>query len=57
MKRKTPNRLLKKPFVIYVDPPQAMALRALSAKTRRSLQIYLREGLDMVLKKYKGDLK
>jgi hypothetical protein len=58
LKRKNPNRLLKELMSIYVDKPQAAALRALSARTRVPQQIYLREGLDLVLKRYAtGDKK
>lgn len=52
-KRKNPNGLVKELMSIYVDPPQAKALRALSASTRVPAQVYLREGLDLILSKYK----
>jgi hypothetical protein len=46
-------RLQKEPMSIYLDKPQAAALRALSARTRVPAQVYLREGLDLILAKYK----
>jgi hypothetical protein len=53
VKRKNPNRLVKELMSIYVEPPKAKMLRALSARTRVPAQVYLREGLDHVLAKYK----
>ena len=52
--RKNPNRLKKELMSIYVDDEQAAALRALSKRTKVAAQVYLREGLDMVLAKYKA---
>ncbi len=48
------DRLLKHQFSLYVEPEQAGALRELSKRTRVPQQVYLREGLDWVLKKYKA---
>lgn len=45
------ERLIKKQMAIYLDPEQAEALAKLSAKTRVPQQVYLREGLDIVLAK------
>jgi len=44
---------------VYLDPAQRTALKRLSDRTRVPMQIYLREGLDDLLKKYakKGGLK
>jgi hypothetical protein len=55
-KRKTSSveRLLKTQLAIYLEPEQAVALKALSARTRVPQQVYLREGLDYVLARYKG---
>jgi len=44
---------VKELMSIYVEPPKAKMLRALSARTRVPAQVYLREGLDHVLAKYK----
>ena len=46
------DRLKKTPLSLYLDPPQAKALRELSARTRVPAQAYLREGLDHILAKY-----
>lgn len=54
-KGKKPNskaRLSKEYWSLYLDPPQAAALRALSKHTRVPAQVYLREGLDLILKQY-----
>ncbi len=45
-------RLLKVPTMAYLEPEQAGALRELSAKSRKPMQSYLREGVDLVLAKY-----
>jgi predicted DNA-binding protein len=37
---------------LYLDPPVHMALKALSAKTRVPVAVYLREAIDDVLTKY-----
>jgi hypothetical protein len=37
----------------YVRPAQAKALRALSARTRVPMQVYMREAVDDVLRKYR----
>ena len=53
----TPNssdRLKKIQVALYLDADQVDALKILSLKTRVPQQVYLREGLDYVLKKYKN---
>lgn len=59
MKRKpnSSDRLLKEQVALYLEPEQAAALRELSARTRVPQQVYLREGLGWVLKKYRGPLR
>jgi len=59
MKRKksaaqTTLRLVKVPVQAYLEPAQAAELRALSERTRVPAQAYIREGLDVVLAKYRG---
>jgi predicted DNA-binding protein len=54
-KVKKPNsrsRLRKETLSLYLDPPTAEALRALSARTRIAQQVYLREAIDALLEKY-----
>ncbi len=46
-------RLVKIPVQAYLEPEQAKALKALSDRTRVPQQTYIREGLDMVLAKYR----
>lgn len=46
-------RLKKKAMTIYLDRPQAEALQRLSERTRVAQQVYLREGLGLVLARYK----
>jgi len=46
------QRRKKVTIAVYVEPEQKAALDALSKKTRVPASVYLREGLDMVLKKY-----
>jgi predicted DNA-binding protein len=58
--RRKPNssdRLKKIPHPLYLDVEQSDALNALSAKTGVPKQRYLREGLDLVLKKNGVKLK
>lgn len=43
-----------KKLLAYLEPKQKEALEKLSKKTRVSMNAYIREGVDMVLKKYKG---
>jgi hypothetical protein len=43
--------------VAYLTPKQKSDLSKLSAETRVSQQAYLREGVDMVLAKYKRHLR
>jgi len=51
-KKSSYERLKKIPVATYLEPEQATALKALSARTRVPAQVYLREGLDLVLAKY-----
>ena len=48
---KTGKRILTP---LYLDPPQKAALRKLSERTRVPMAVYLREGVDMLLAKYKA---
>ena len=41
---------------VYLDPIKIDALKRLSIATGRPMAEHLREGLDMVLKKYKVDI-
>jgi Ribbon-helix-helix domain len=50
-------RLVKVPTMAYLDPEQATALRELSAKSGKPMQSYLREGVDLVIEKYRGERK
>jgi hypothetical protein len=52
VKKNARQRLTKVATMTYLEPAQAGALRALSARTRVPQQVYLREGLDYVLKKH-----
>jgi Ribbon-helix-helix domain len=52
-KRKNPNRLVKELMSIYLDPPQAKALRALKARTGAPVNHYMREGVKLILARYK----
>ena len=53
-KSSSKNRLLKTQVIAYLEPSQAQALKRLSAETRVPQQVYMREGVDLVLAKYKG---
>jgi hypothetical protein len=53
-KKNSKARLKKEFWSLYLDETPATALRALSKRTRVPAQVYLREGLDMVLAKYKA---
>jgi predicted DNA-binding protein len=56
-KKRKPNssdRLKKTQLALYLEPEQYGALKALSERTRVPAQVYLREGLDLILNKYKG---
>jgi hypothetical protein len=46
------SRLKKHLLSLYAEPEQAAALRALSARTRVPVQVYLREGVDLILARY-----
>ena len=56
-RRNSKARLVKEYLSLYLDPPQAATLRQLSARTRVPQQVYLREGLDLVLRKYRKGLR
>lgn len=43
----------KESMVAYLEPEQKVALKKLSDKTRVPMQEYLREGVDLILEKYK----
>jgi predicted DNA-binding protein len=47
------DRLLKKAISVYLEPEQAAELEALTARTRVPQQVYIREGVDAVLAKYR----
>jgi hypothetical protein len=51
------SRLVKEAWSLYLDPEVAAALRKLSEKTRVPAQEYLREGVDLVLQRYKNELR
>lgn len=46
------GKLIKKQMPLYVEPEQYIALKKLHEKTQVPMQVYLREGVDLVLKKY-----
>lgn len=50
------DRLKKMQVALYLDAEQLDALKVLSGKTRVPQQVYLREGLDYVLAKYKKEI-
>jgi predicted DNA-binding protein len=37
---------------VYMTPEQEAAIRALAAKTRVPMAVYIRDGIDLVLQKY-----
>jgi hypothetical protein len=43
-------KLHKIPVMAYLEPEQVAALRALSLRTHVPQQVYLRQGLDLILK-------
>lgn len=45
------SRLVKVPVQAYLEPEQAEALKALSDRTRIPQQVYLRKGVDFVLRR------
>jgi hypothetical protein len=51
---KNSNRLVKKALPLYLDEAVRDELKALSERTRVPQQVYLREGVDLVLKKYRS---
>ena len=54
MKPNSRQRLKKHVIMLYVEPEQDAALRALCARTGKTQQHYLRAGLDYVLKRNKA---
>jgi predicted DNA-binding protein len=51
-KTSSKQRLIKIPVQAYLEPEQAMALKALAERTRIPQQFYIREGIEAVLAKY-----
>ncbi len=49
------DRLKKVQLALYLDADQVDALKILSLKTRVPQQVYLREGLEHVLQKYRKE--
>ena len=47
------KRLVKTQVIAYLEPEQATELKDLSERSRVPQQVYMREGVDMVLKKYR----
>lgn len=47
---------IKKQVAMYAEPEQYHALKELSEKTRVPMQVYLREGVDAVLKKHAKEI-
>lgn len=41
---------------IYITPEQNEQLKLLNARTKVPIAVYIREGIDMVLKKYRSEL-
>ena len=46
-------RLVKVPTMVYLEPEQAAQLRQLRDGTGRPMQSFMREGVDLVLAKYR----
>jgi len=46
------DRLKKIQIAAYLEPEQAEALKALSARTRVPMQVYLRDGLELILQQH-----
>lgn len=46
-------RLLKVPVTLYLEPEQAAELKILTDRTRVPQQEYIREGVDLLLAKYR----
>ena len=49
-------KLHKIPTTVYLDPPKAQALRELSLRTHVPQQVYMRRGIDWVLKNSGGEI-
>jgi hypothetical protein len=56
-RKNSKGRLQKVAATIYLEPAQADALRRLSEVTRVPQQVYLRDGVDLVLKANAKHLK
>ncbi len=56
MPKKKPikKKLTKKTINAHLEPEQIERLEKLHEKTRVPRQVYIREGIEMVLKKYEG---
>jgi hypothetical protein len=48
------TRAPRKQVALYLDPATQKQLQRLSERTRVPQQVFLREGVDLVLKKYRG---
>ncbi|MET0048218.1 MAG: ribbon-helix-helix domain-containing protein [Sedimenticola sp.] len=53
----TSKKQKRKMISAYLDPEQLEALKRLNKNTRVPVAEYIREGVDMVLEKYKKELK
>lgn len=51
-KKSSKSRLIKIPMMMYLEPEQAEALKALSAQTGVPQQVYIREAIAVLLAKY-----
>ena len=56
-KKNSFDRLKKRQIPCYLESEQLDDLRRLSKTTRVPLQVFLREGVDLVLKNYKKELR
>lgn len=41
---------------IYITPEQAERLKVLHERTKVPISVYIREGIDLILEKYRDDL-
>jgi predicted DNA-binding protein len=41
---------------VYITPDQDQALKELSQRTRRAVAVYIREGIDLVLKQHRDQM-
>ena len=56
VKASSRDRRVKVTTTVYLETEQMIGLKALSERTRVPQQVYLREGLDLVLAKYDARL-